>query len=178
VRPTCCVFIATSLDGCIAGEGGDLSFLKLVARPGEDYGYHRFFDSVDALVIGRLTYETALGFGGWPYGGKRCVVLAHTPPAPRHGEAFHTGDVAPLVARLGAEGVRRIYVDGGQVVRQFLAAGLVDELTLSLVPVVLGSATRLFGPGTGEHRLELVASRAFESGLVQLTYRRLDAPLG
>jgi dihydrofolate reductase len=169
-RPRCSVYIATSLDGFIARPDGGLDWLSAMNRPGEDYGYQRFFDSVDALVMGRKTYRVALGFDPWPYQGKRCVVLAHNPRPPRHGEEFHSGPPGPLLARLAADGVKRIYIDGGAVVREFLAAGLIDDLTVSVIPVLLGQGIPLFGGG-GEHRLHLLESRAFESGLVQLSYQ-------
>lgn len=169
-RPRLSVFIATSLDGYIAGRDGSLAFLDAVARPGEDYGYAKFFESVDALVTGRRTYDTVLGFPEWPYAGKRCVVLTHAAPAPRHGEEFHAGDLLPLVERLGAEGVRRVYVDGGVVISAFLAAGLIDDVTISVIPVLLGDGVPLFARGGAGSALTLAASRGYESGLVQLQY--------
>lgn len=163
------VFIATSLDGYIARPDGGLDWLKAVERPGEDYGYAGFAATVDALVIGRRTYDVVLGFDTWPYPGKRVIVMTHRPLAARHGEEAFAGEPAALVARLAAEGTRRVYVDGGDVIRQFLAAGLIDDLTLSIIPVLLGDGVPLFG-GV-EHRLRLDDTRAFESGLVQLVYR-------
>src|SRR5262245_35886079 len=170
----CSVFIATSLDGFIARANGRIDWLSLVNRPGEDYGYQKFHDSVDVMIVGRNTYETVLGFGAWPYAGKRCVVLTHRPLAARHGEEAYEGPLGALVDRLGVEGVRRVYVDGGEVIRQFLAAGLVDDLTLSVVPVLLGDGVPLFRGGS-ERWLRLVGSRGFASGLVQLEYA-VDAP--
>lgn len=170
-RPHACVFIATSVDGFIARPDGGLDWLGLVAADGEDYGYTAFFTTVDTLVIGRKTYETALGFDAWPYVGKRVVVLTHEPATPQHGETFAAGEPGPLLARLHAEGCRRVYVDGGTVIRDFLAAGAIDELTLSVVPILLGAGIRLFDHGHGEHRLHAAQARTFPSGLVQLTYR-------
>ncbi|HEY7372853.1 MAG TPA: dihydrofolate reductase family protein [Polyangia bacterium] len=170
MRPRCSVFIATSLDGFIARADGGLDWLSMVERPGEDYGYARFFASVDALILGRRTYDTALGFPVWPYAGKQCVVLTHAPPAARHGERFHAGPPAPLLAALHAEGVRRIYVDGGAVIRLFLRESLIDDLTLSIVPIVLGGGVPLFDDSFPPRTLRLAASQAFPSGLVQLSY--------
>jgi dihydrofolate reductase len=169
-RPQCSVYIATSLDGFIARPDGAIDWLTPMMQPGEDYGYKRFFGAIDAIVFGRKTYETALGFGEWPYAGKRCVVLTHRALAPRHDEERYEGSLAALVEQLGAAGVRRIYVDGGEVIRQFLAAGLIDDLTLSVVPVLLGDGIPLFRGGE-ERWLQLVESRAFSTGLVQLEYR-------
>src|SRR6478752_864879 len=99
-RPRCSVFIATSLDGFIAREDGGLDFLSVVERPGEDYGYADFFATVDALLIGRKTYETALGFPEWPYLGKRCFVLSHHDAVSRHGEQFFNGEPEALLDQL------------------------------------------------------------------------------
>jgi dihydrofolate reductase len=167
-RPQCSVYIAASLDGFIARLDGGLDWLSVVERPGEDYGYKAFFDSVDALVIGRKTYDVALGFEPWPYGSKRCIVVTHAPPAAKLGETFHTGPLPSLMGQLSREGVRRIYVDGGALVRSFLAEDLVDDVTLSVIPVLLGSGRPLFGGA--ERPLTLISSRSFPSGLVQLCY--------
>lgn len=172
----CSVFIATSLDGFIARRDGRIDWLARVERPGEDYGYQRFHDSVDTLVVGRKTYETALGFPSWPYGGKRCIVLTRGAPEARHNEEFHAGAPAILAGRLKADGCKRVYVDGGGVIQQFLSAGLITDMTLSIIPILLGDGVRLFESTTRELPLRLVGSRSFESGLVQLEYRPDRAP--
>lgn len=169
-RPTCSVFIAASVDGYIARPNGSVDWLGAVARPGEDYGYHAFFDSIDALVMGRNTYETVAARDTWPYADTPVLVLTRRPAAPRAGVTFVAGEPEELLAHLGAEGVRRVYVDGGDVIRQFLAAGLIDDLTLSLVPVVLGDGVSLFGPGGPERPLLLQDVRSWPSGLCQLHY--------
>ena len=129
------MFIATSLDGFIARRDGGIDWLSIVETPGEDYGYATFFADVDALILGRGTYDTALGFPAWPYGDKRCIVLTHGSRESRHGERFHAGAPGPLLEELHAAGVRRIYVDGGAVIRLFLREGLIDDITLSIVPI-------------------------------------------
>ena len=171
-RPRCSVFIATSLDGFIARADGAIDWLSIVETPGEDYGYARFFAGVDALILGRRTYDTALGFPAWPFGGKRCVVFTHDPPAARHGERFHSGSPAALLAELHAAGVARAYVDGGALIRSFLREDLIDDITLSIVPVLLGDGIRLFDASVPARRLRLTDSRAFASGLVQVQYER------
>lgn len=173
-RPQFSVFIATSVDGFIARPDGGLDWLDAVQIEGEDYGFAEFFAGVDALVLGRNTYDTVLGFERWPYGGKRCVVLTHRPPpASRHGETFFAGEPTAVAEALAREGVRRVYVDGGIVIQRFLAAGLVDALTLSIIPVILGAGIPLFARDGGvELRLDMVESRTWPSGLVQLDYRR------
>jgi dihydrofolate reductase len=171
MRASCSVFIAVSVDGFIARPDGGIDWLSIVERPGEDYGYQRFFDSVDTLLIGRKTYDVALGFEPWPYAGKRCVVLTQRALTPRHDETFESGAPDAIVDRLTALGSRRVYVDGGTVIQQFLAAGLVTDLTLNVVPVVLGEGVPLFGKTGRDLGLELVDTRRFDSGLVQVGYR-------
>ncbi len=172
-RPRCSVFIATSIDGYIARADGTFDFLSIVERPGEDYGFADFFATVDALVIGRNTYETALAFPEWPYAGKRCIVLTHRETPSAHGEQFFAGEPAALVDQLALSGAQRLYVDGGAVIRQFVRENLIDDMTLSIVPVLLGSGVPLFGSELREQRLHLHSSKAFESGLVQLCYTRM-----
>jgi dihydrofolate reductase len=174
-RPRCSAFLAASLDGFIARPDGGLDWLGSFEASGEDYGFAEFFSSVDTLVVGRATYDVVLGFAGWPYAGKRVVVLTHRPPAPRHGETFAAGTPEGIVASLGAAGARRAYVDGGATVSAFLRAGLLDDLTLSVIPVVLGDGIRLFQPPLPERTLALRDVRAFPSGLVRLRY---DAAAG
>jgi dihydrofolate reductase len=171
MRPVCSVFIASSLDGFIARPDGGLDWLDAVQSPGEDYGFGEFLASVDTLVVGRRTWEVVLGFGEWPYAGKRVVVLTGRPTEPRHGETFLAGAPAEIVERLGREGARRLYVDGGATIARFLEAGLVDDLTVSVVPVLLGDGIRLFPGRPPETRLVLEESRTFPSGLVRLRYR-------
>lgn len=170
-RPRCSVFIASSLDGFIARADGSIDWLALVDQPGGEYwGYGAFYSSVDALIIGRKTYETALAFPEWPYASKHCVVLTHRPQPSQHGEELYGGALEPLLSRLGDEGVKRVYVDGGQVIGQFLAKGLIDDLTISIVPILLGTGAPLFSGPSRESRLELISSEQYPTGLVQLRY--------
>lgn len=176
-RPRCSVFIAASLDGMIARPDGGIDWLDRVALPDEDYGFAAFFASVDALVMGRGTYDKARSFDSWPYEGKHVVVLTHRPAAPHPGVTFLAGfpQDALVAVATAVPGARRIYVDGGDVIAQFLAAGLIDDLTISVIPIVLGAGLRLFpgGHGAGEHALVLDLARSWASGLVQLRYRTL-----
>jgi dihydrofolate reductase len=169
MRPQFSVFIATSLDGYIARADGSIDWLSIVHPVDEAHGYPAFMASVDTVVLGRGTYDTVLGFKEWPYAGKRVVVMTHRPAAARHGEEFFTGSAAELAARLS--GAKRVYVDGGQVVSQFFAAGLIDDVTISVIPILLGGGIRLFTGGEGEHRLELESQRSWPSGMVQIRYR-------
>jgi dihydrofolate reductase len=166
------VFLATSLDGYIARRDGSLDWLERFH--GHEHGYTEFFASIDTIVVGRATYDTVLGFGEWPYPGKRVVVVTHRPCAARCGERFTSAAPAELAAELSREGARRIYVDGGNVIRQYLAAGLIDDLTLTIVPVVLGDGIRLFAGDEGQHSLVLDRSESWANGLVQIRYRVAD----
>ena len=168
------VFIAVSLDGYIARPDGGLDWLA--PFEGEEHGYGAFFDSVDALVIGRGTYDTVLAFPSWPYGAKRVVVCTSRALRAVHGEEVWSGEPRALCEKLSNEGVRRVYLDGGALIRGFLRAGLVDELTLNFVPIVLGSGIPLFAPGLPEAPLRVVESKAFPSGLVQVRYRARQGP--
>ena len=160
-RPTCAAFVAASLDGFIARRDGGLDWLEAFAASGEDHGYRALFEAIDTVLLGRATWEVACRFHEWPYAGKRVAVLSRKPAVAAHGELFLSGDAAAALDRLGAAGARRVYADGGSV----------DELTVSIVPVVLGDGIRLFQAPLPERPLELVSVRPFPSGLVQLRYR-------
>jgi dihydrofolate reductase len=168
--PTAAAFLGMSLDGFIAGPNDELDWLERGGGPPEDHGYEPFFASVDALLIGRRTWEVVRGFPQWPYREKPVAVLTHRPGEARHGERFIEGSPAQVLDRLGGEGIRRLYVDGGRVVSQFLAAGLLDELTVSILPVVIGGGIRLFDGAGPERWLTLAGSHVFASGMVQLRY--------
>ena len=163
------VFIAVSLDGFIARPDGGIDWLA--PFEGEEHGYGAFFAGVDALVIGRGTYETVLGFGSWPYGLKRVIVCTSRSANPSHGEEIWSGTPRALSEKLDRERVRRVYLDGGALIRSFLRDGLpVDELTINVVPLVLGAGRPLFATGLPELPLRLLEAKSFPSGLVQLRY--------
>jgi dihydrofolate reductase len=172
--PALHVFLGISLDGCIAGEDGDLSWMQACATESPvETGYVALMDKVDTLLLGRRTYEAVLGFGDWPFQGKRVRVLTHRALDPRHGELPCGGPMPSVLAELASQGARNVYLDGGDVVRQALSLDLVRELTLSWVPIILGRGTRLFESGLPRQHWELIGSRAFGSGMVQARYRRL-----
>lgn len=170
MRPRFCAFLACSLDGFIARPDGGLDWLGPFEKSGEDYGYRAFFEAIDTVVLGRGTYDTVLGFQAWPYAGKRVVVLTHRPAVARAEERFHAGELEPLVQSLEREGAKEVYVDGGKTISAFISAGLLDRLTLSVAPVLLGAGLPLFSVRAPDRRLELRSHRAFPSGLVQLEY--------
>lgn len=177
-RPRTSTFVGVSLDGFLARADGSIDWLR--PFEGEEHGYRDFFDSVDTIVIGRRTYEFVLQMLAsgmdWPYAGKRCVVMTHHPIAGRNGERAFAGESAALLRELEVEGARHVYVDGGVVIRGFLAAGLLDRLTVSVVPVLLGDGFPLFGGVRLESGLTLEGATSFKNGLVQMRYgvRRLS----
>jgi len=175
-RPHVSVFIATSLDGFIAREDGSIDFLDCVNMPGEDYGFAEFLARADTVVLGRGTWETVRSFGTWPFDGKRVAVLTHRALPASHGEMAHAGELRPLLARLHAEGARQVYLDGGHAIRQGLAENLVDDMTISTIPVLLGRGRALFGSGVGASTWDLLDSRAWASGLVRNTWRVRELP--
>ena len=172
------VFIATSADGFIAREDGAIDWLERAhagAPPGEDFGYQAFFDSVDALVMGRRTFELVRDFEPWPYGDKPVIVLTRqgteVPATLRARVSTSAEAPRALLERLGAQGLRSVYLDGGLAVQSFLRDGLVDELIVTLVPVLIGSGRPLFGPLPGDVELELVESNPHAGGCVQSRWR-------
>jgi dihydrofolate reductase len=165
------VFIATSLDGFIARPNGDLDWLP--PGGGEEHGYDAFIATVDALVIGRKTFETVLAFDTWPYGEKPVFVLSTRPLAPAPSEAVverMSGAPAEIVSQLGARGVEHVYVDGGITIQRFLQAGLIQRLTITRIPVLLGAGIPLFGALERDVVLRHVGTRQYASGLVQSEY--------
>jgi dihydrofolate reductase len=169
MTPKFSVFIATSLDGYIARPNGAIDWLTIVHPVDEAHGYQAFMASIEVIAMGRATYDTVLAFDKWPYEGKRVIVLTHRPVKSRFGEEFFSGTAAELAAQLST--AQRVYVDGGKIVSQFFAAGLIDDVTISVIPIVLGEGIRLFSGGESEHRLDLEGARSWPSGMVQMRYR-------
>ncbi len=170
------VFIATSLDGFIARPDGTLDWLLSRDAADEDHGYTDFIADMDGIVMGRGSYETVLAFDPWPY-DKPLVVLSKSlagSPVPAHlAGRVRFCDLSPkaAMAMLKAEGWRRVYVDGGQIVQAFLRDGLIADMVVTRVPVLIGQGRPLFGAIAADIALTHVATRAFPSGLVQSHYR-------
>jgi len=165
------VFIATSLDGFIARANGDLDWLP--PGGGEEHGYDAFIATVDALVIGRKTYETVLTFDTWPYGEKPVYVLSTRVLAPALPGAVverMSGAPAEIAAQLAARGVQHAYVDGGITIQRFLQAGLIQRLIITRVPVLIGAGIPLFGVIHRDIALIHIGTRQYASGLVQSEY--------
>jgi dihydrofolate reductase len=168
------VFVGTSVDGFLARTNGQFDFLP--EGGGEEHGYEAFMASVDALVIGRKTYETVLGMPGWAYGKKPVFVLSTRPLAPAPAGAVverMSGEPAEIAGALDARGVRHAYVDGGITIQAFLRAGLIQRLVVTRVPVLIGSGIPLFGAVPRDIPLKHVATRQYVSGLVQSEYEVL-----
>jgi dihydrofolate reductase len=173
---TASVFIGASLDGFIARTNGDLDWLP--AGGGEPHGYDEFIATVDAIVIGRMTFETVLAFEAWPYGEKRVVVLSSSPldlSKARGAVEQMSGTPAEVVAQLAATGSHHLYIDGGITIQRFLRAGLIQQVIVTRVPVLIGEGIPLFGPLPHDVRLTHVATRSFPSGLVQSEYTVVTA---
>lgn len=170
------LFIATSLDGYIAQPNDDLGFLKQVEKEGEDYGYANFTDTIDTLIIGRKTYDHVIKEIGPSYydNGQRDVYVITGTQRPGTGRTtFYTGNLTELAERLKSEAGKNIYCDGGaEVINDLLKNDLIDEFIISIVPVLVGDGTRLFKDGRPEQQLEFVSTKSFDTGLVQLHYRR------
>lgn len=167
------VFIATSLDGFIARPDGALDWLPM--DDVEPHGYDEFMAGIDAIVIGRKTYETVLAFDAWPYGKKQVIVLSARPSelAPPPDDAvchMMTGTPQEVVAWLAKRGLKHAYIDGGITVQRFLEAGLIQRVIVTRIPVLLGSGIPLFGPLTRDIRLKHIGTRSYPSGLVQSEY--------
>jgi dihydrofolate reductase len=164
------VFIACSLDGFIAGEDGDLSWLPDGADV-EDHGYGAFFAETAAMLMGRGTYDTVVGFDRWPYGETPVFVATSRPVEPAASTVtVVAGSAAELLAAARARVAGPIYLDGGSLIRSFLDAGLVDELIVTVVPTILGRGIPLFAGAARRHALRLVSATPYPSGLVQLRY--------
>ena len=165
------VFIGTSVDGFIARANNAFDFLP--PGGGEPHGYEEFMATVDALVIGRNTYEVVLKFESWPYGDKRVFVLSTHELAPAPAGAVVeqlSGEPSEIVAQLETRGVQHAYIDGGITIQRFLRAGLIQRLVITRVPVLIGEGIPLFGSLPHDVKLRHVATRTYQSGLVQSEY--------
>lgn len=178
----CSVFIAMSLDGFIARRNGDIDWLTDTGdvNGSEDYGYKEFIDSVDTLVIGRNTYERVLTFKEWPYTGKRVVVLSSgSPEVPDHlsgSVEIMSSPPVELVHRLSEDGARHVYVDGGKTIQGFLNAGLIQDLTITHIPILIGDGIPLFGKLDRDIRFQHIETKSYKSGFVQSKYRTVNTP--
>ena len=169
-------YVAASLDGYIAGPDGGIDWLAPFETPREDYGYAAFYAGIDAVVLGRRTYELSLSFDEWPYAGKRVWVLSRTLPAAETPQATVTAaSPREVAAAMENAGLRRAWlVGGGETAGAFRAAGLITEYIVSVIPVVLGGGVPLFAANGPREQLILTSSEPYDNGLVQLRYLRLE----
>lgn len=174
----CSVFIATSLDGFIARDDGSIDWLNEANRsvtPGEDCGYGKFMADVDALVMGRNTFEQVLTFDSWPYGSTPVVVLSHReislPKNLLQSVSVSSETPTALVALLTERGAKKIYVDGGLTIQSFFAAGLINDITITVIPILLGSGKSLFWPLKSDLHLAHEGTITFEFCFIQSRYR-------
>ncbi len=168
------VYIATSLDGFIARKNGDIDWLPPGNEGSEDFGYAEFMSTIDHIVMGRNTFEKALTFGGWPYDKKVSVLtsrdLTLTPDLADKVEALHLSPLE-LVHELERRGAKSIYLDGGVTIQHFLREGLVNEMTITTIPILIGKGLPLFGALNKDVKLELAKSESFKNGFVQNRYK-------
>lgn len=177
--PRLAAFVGTSLDGYLATLDDDLGWLEAAGALSDDsigepldYGFGEFLDSVDALAMGRRTFDHVWAHcpdGRLPFGDRPVEVFTHRPLPPGASATPVDLDPAGAVRRWAAAGHGRVYVDGGTVITAFLAAGLLDELVVTIAPVLLGAGRPLFGPGR-QRELRLTATRSWPTGMVQVRY--------
>jgi len=179
--PVCAVFVGVSLDGFIARPNGDLDWLMGEGGGGSaEYGYNEFIAGIDAIVMGRRTFEKVLTFDKWYYGDKRVVVLSHQPldlsVARARGAIVEqmAGTPVEIVSKLAASDASHLYVDGGVTIQEFLRAGLIHRLILSRLPVLIGEGIPLFGSIPHDIRLNHIATRTYPGGMVQSEYHVLS----
>lgn len=164
-------YVATSLDGYIAKPDGDISFLSLVEKEGEDYGYADFIRTIDTIILGRKTYDKILSIGfGYP-ADKDVYVVTRTPKADQGRIKFYSGPLEKLVSELRSKEGLNIFCDGGsEIINELLREKLIDEFIISIIPIILGDGIPLFRNKGPEINLRLISCRKFDTGLVQLHY--------
>jgi len=164
-----------SVDGYIADKYGGIDFLNTVAEEGEDFGYQDFIREIDTILIGRKTYDKVLSMGyAYPHTDKEVYVITRTERTPEGNFQFYTGDLKLLVDSLKSQQGKHIYCDGGaQLANELLKMNLIDELVISVIPVLLGNGIRLFEDGRPGEQLELVECKKHKKGLIQMSYRKL-----
>lgn len=177
------VYIATSTDGFIAREDGDIDWLHNSGHGeveiGEDFGYEAFISTIDAMLIGRNSYEKVLSFGGeWPYGETPVFVLTtkgiEIPEKISKTVSSLSGSPQEIIEKLAERGYHNLYLDGGITIQNFLNAGLVDELTITKIPILIGRGIPLFGPLSKDIKLEHIETASFSNGFVQSRYKVLN----
>lgn len=173
------LYISMSVDGFIATEDDDLSWLSDMQNTGDDYGYSDMCASADTYIVGRKTYDVVLDLVGHfpPAKQFKCYVITRCERKDDHGVEFYNGDVEKLIRKLKSEKGKHIYCDGGgEIVRLLMEKNLIDEYIISVIPTMLGSGKRLFIGGVPPISLKATEPKYYSSGLVQLRYVR-EEPL-
>jgi dihydrofolate reductase len=170
------LYIAMSLDGYIAKPNDDLSFLSIAEKEGEDYGYADFVSTIDTVILGRKTYDWVIKeVGEFPHADKNAYIITRTARPTIGKTVFYSGDLTDLVRKLKNENGKNIFCDGGaERVNELLNNDLLDELMISVIPILVGNGTRLFKDGRPEQKLKLVNIKTYDTGLTQLHYKRAD----
>lgn len=182
MKTKCSVYIAASLDGFIARPDGDVDWLDYpeYMLKGEDFGYYNFMDSIDALIMGRNTYEKLLTFGEWHYEKPVFVLSSKELIAPDHllNKVFFLKETPQkIIKELNHKDYFKFYIDGGKIIQSFLKAELLSEITITQIPILLGDGIPLFASLGKETKLKLISSKAFENGFVKSTYQVLHETL-
>jgi dihydrofolate reductase len=171
------VYVGTSLDGFIARRDGSIDWLneaQSLVPEGEDCGYKAFMDSVDAMIMGRKTFEQVLTFGPWHYGDTPVIVLSHNPvtiPSHLPDTVSHSSESPRmLLERLSDQDVKHVYVDGGSTIQGFFAESLIDEITITRIPIVIGEGISFFASMDKDIKLIHLGTTVYEFGFVQSTY--------
>ncbi|WP_028980472.1 dihydrofolate reductase family protein [Sporocytophaga myxococcoides] len=166
------LFIAASMDGYIAAPNDDLSFLSLVNKEGEDYGYASFIQTVDTVIAGRKTYDWVMAnVPEFSHADKTTYIITRSQKPSIGNTTFYSGNLKDLVTELKSKKGKNIFCDGGsEIIQELLKEKLIDEMTVSIIPILLGDGTRLFKNGRPEQKLKLVSTKQFDTGLTQLHY--------
>lgn len=170
--PKSVLYIAMSLDGFIAKPNDDLSFLSIVAKLGEDYGYSEFIKTVETIILGRKTYDWVIKEAGeLSYPDQKVYVISNSIKKNKDNVNFYSGNLNELITKLKSENQKDIFIDGGaELVNNLMKDNLIDEFIISVIPIFLGNGVRLFNEGIPEKRLKLIYVKNFDTGLVQLKY--------
>jgi len=171
------VFIATSLDGFITDKNGGIDWLHSIPNPeNDDLGYMEFNNGIDALVMGRTTFETVIGFDiPWPYSKPVFVLsnkLKEIPESHKEKAFLVHGTLTEILEQIHGKGYGRLYIDGGTTIRSFLKEDLIDEMVLTTIPILLGGGSSLFGDLPNELNFELIGTKTFLNQLSQRHYKR------
>ena len=162
--------MAVSLDGFIARANGDVDWLDAFQTEQEDYGFNDFINGIDAIIMGRNTYEKGLTFPDWPYTNHNVIVLSRTLQTTQHGVKLCNNDLPLLLQQLHLENIKHVYIDGGITLSQCLKHHLLDHMVISIVPIMLGSGIPLLKNINTEITCHLVSSKTYPNGIVKLRY--------